>query len=587
MWTMPGLFAQDSRRDGYTTDLTKERTAMMQAAKIASVFILIFGVTILQGPAQQKDKPEQTKNEGASVQGKAGEAAPHHPLSQPDSVTESMVTVGGQKIAYRAVAGTITVGNSDSYDAMLGLDGQLVPDSGMNPPDPAKPEDAPATARMFYAAYFKKDAGEGTRPVMFFYNGGPGSSTLWLHMGSFGPRRVVTPEAEHQPAAPYAIVDNEYSLLDVTDVVFIDAPGTGFSRIQGKDKEKAFWGVDQDAHAFERFIRRFLTKYDRWNSPKYLFGESYGTPRSAVLSALLQSVDLNGIVLLSACLSYDNGVDGPRWNPGVDQPYAVALPTYAATAFYHHKFPVQPPALEPFLTEVEKFALGEYEAALLAGSLLTEAQQQAIAEKLHDYTGLPVSYLLKSNLRVSGGAFSKTLQDPDGVTTGRIDTRYRGPDLDRLSEEAEYDPLMNAISAAYTAAINQYLRMDLKYGKDQTYLPVVWGDGKFTWDILHRAPGAPPVDQGEGSLNTMPDLAYAMKMNPKMHILVAGGYFDLATPFFEGIYEMHHLQIPQRLQDNISYKYYESGHMVYVRDSVLKQFHNDVASFVRDTAAGK
>jgi carboxypeptidase C (cathepsin A) len=556
----------------------------MRAAKIARVLLL--GVAILEGRAQQNDKPEPAKGVRVVVEGKPAVAV-QRPLSPPDSSTENTVTVGGQKIAYRAVAGTIAVGHNDSYDAMLGLDGRLLPDSGMNPPDPVKPEEAPATASMFYTAYFKKVAAEGTRPVMFFYNGGPGSSTMWLHMGSFGPRRVVTPDAEHQTAAPYTIVDNQYSLLDVTDAVFIDAPGTGFSRVQGKDKEKAFWGTDQDAHAFERFIRRFLTKYDRWNSPKYLFGESYGTPRTAVLSALLQNVDLNGIVLLSACLNYDNGVDGPRWNPGVEQPYALALPTYAATAFYHRKLPVQPPALEPFLSEVEDFALGEYETALLAGSLLPEARQRAIAEKLHNYTGLPVEYLLKSNLRVAGGAFSKTLQDPDGVTTGRVDTRYSGPDLDRLSKEAEYDPLMNGISAAYTAAINHYLRTELKYGRDQTYKPTTWSDGNFSWDIRHQAPGGPPANQSEGGLNTMPDLAYTMKSNPKMRVLLAGGYFDLATPFFEGIYEMHHLPIPQRLQQNISYKYYESGHMVYVNEGVLKQFHSDVAKFVRDTESGK
>jgi carboxypeptidase C (cathepsin A) len=558
----------------------------MRAAKIASVLVLILGMTVLEGRTQQKDKSkEQGKNEAATVDAKPTEPAPHRP--QPDSITENSVTVGGQKIAYRAIAGTITVGNSEAYDAMIGLDGQLLPDSGMNPPDAAKPEDAPATARMFYTAYFKKDVPEATRPVMFFYNGGPGSSTMWLHMGSFGPRRVVTPEAEHQTGAPYTMVENQYSLLDVTDVVFIDAPGTGFSRIQGKDKEKAFLGVDGDAHAFERFIRRFLTKYDRWNSPKYLFGESYGTPRTAALSALLQNVDLNGIILLSTCLSYDNGVDAPRWNPGVDQPYSIALPTYAATAFYHHKLPVQPASLEPFLTEVENFAMGEYEAALLAGSLVPETQQQAVAEKLHNYTGLPVAYLLKSNLRISGGAFSKNLQDPEGVTTGRVDTRYRGPDLDRLSEEAEYDPFGAAVSAAFTAAINQYLRVDLKYGKEQTYLPSVGTDNGFTWDLRHKAPGGPPADQNEGGLNTMPDLAYAMKLNPRMHVLIAGGYFDLATPFFEGIYEMRHLPIPQRLQENIRYKYFESGHMVYVSEGVLKQFHNDVAAFVRETEAGK
>jgi len=406
-------------------------------------------------------------------------------------------------------------------------------------------------------------------------------------MGSFGPRRVVTPDTEHQAAAPYSLIENQYSLLDVTDLIFIDAPGTGFSRLFGKDKEKAFLGIDPDAHAFERFIRRFLTKYDRWNSPKYLFGESYGTPRSAVLSALLQHVDLNGIVLLSAILSFDNSADGPNWNPGVDQAYALALPTYAASAFYQHNLPTQPAALEPFLAEVETFALGEYETALLAGSILPEAQRQAIAQKLHNYTGLSVAYLLKSDLRVAGGAFSKNLQDPEGLTTGRLDTRYSGPPMDPLSKEAEYDPQSNAVSAAYGSAINQYLREELKYGKEQTYKPSLYGDGNFSWDLRHQAPGGPPVGQGEGGTNVMPDLAFAMKSNPKMRILLSGGYYDLATPFFEGIFEMHHLPMPQSLQPNISYKYYESGHMVYINEGVLKQFHDDVAKFVRDTESGK
>jgi len=551
--------------------------------------VLVLGLTVVSSRAQQTDKPEPARTEKVIVEGKPPDAAPRFPPSLPDTITENTVTVGGQKIDYRAVAGTITVGSTDAYDAMLGADGQLLPDAAVNPPDPAKPPEQPARARMFYAAYFRKGT-EGPRPLMFIYNGGPGSATMWLHMGSFGPRRVVTPDAEHKPAAPYTIVDNQYSLLDVADLVFIDMPGAGFSRLQGKDKEKekAFWGVDQDAHAFERFIRRFLTKYDRWNSPKYLFGESYGTPRSAVLSAMLRNVDLNGIILLSAILNFDNSVDGPRWNPGVDQPYALALPTYAATAYYHHKLPVQPPALEPFLREVENFALGEYSTALLAGSLLPAERQRAIAEKLHNYTGLPLDYILKSNLRVAGGAFSKNLQDPDGLTTGRIDTRYRGPDLNRLSEEAEYDPQANAISAAYTTAINHYLRAELKYGKDETYKPNVYEEIGSLWDFRHKAPGGPPDNQGFGSAtNTMPDLAYTMKSNPKMRVLLAGGYFDLATPYFEGIFEMHHLPIPQSLQQNITYKYYESGHMVYVKESVLQQFKADVAQFVRDTESGK
>ena len=505
----------------------------------------------------------------------------------PDSSTEHRVSVAGQAIAYKAIAGTITVGYNDQYDAMLGLDGKLLPDTGMNPPDAAKPEDDPATARMFYTAYFKDGAEPGTRPVMFLYNGGPGSASMWLHMGSFGPRRVVPPDAQHQEGAPYTMVDNQYSLLDVTDLVFIDAPGTGYSRIMGKDAAKAFWGTDPDAHAFERFIRRFLTKYDRWNSPKYLFGESYGTPRSAVLSADLQNVDLNGIVLLSAILSFDNSIDGPLFNPGVDQAYALGLPTFAATAYYHHKLPTQPAALEPFLAEVENFALGEYMSAMLQGSNLPETQRQAIAEKLHNYIGLPVAYILRANLRIDGGEFTKQLQQDEGITTGRLDTRYQGPDLNPVSGTAEYDPQSNAISAAYTTAINQYMHTELKYGRDQTYKPGAYTDANFSWDLRHQSPNGPAVGQGEGGTNTMPDLAFTMKSNPKMHVLVAGGYFDLATPFYEGYYETHHLQIPLKLQPNISYRYYESGHMVYVNEGVLSKLHDDVASFIRSTASGK
>ncbi len=541
--------------------------------------LLATGFYLIGPPAVAQEKAA-SKSESVVVKA-TPVVAPQSP--PPDSITEGSVTVGGKAIAYRAVAGTITVAATEQQDALLGLDGKRLPDTGEKPLDPEKPDEAPPTARMFYAAYFQKGVPPESRPVTFFYNGGPGSSTMWLHMGSFGPKRVITTDTQHGTAAPYRISNNEYSLLDVTDLVFIDAPGTGFSRLMGKEKEKAFWGTDQDAHAFERFIRRFLTKHERWNSPKYLFGESYGTPRSAVLSAMLQNVDLNGIVLLSAILSFDNSVDGPRWNPGVDQAYALALPTYAATAYYHHKLGSQPAALEPFLAEVEKYALGEYMNALLQGSELPDAQKQAVAAKLHEYTGLPVAYILKANLRVSGGAYSKNLQDPEELTTGRLDTRYAGPSLDPLSEEAEYDPQSVAISSAYMTAINQYMRTDLKYGENQTYKPSLYGEGNFTWDLRHQAPGGPPVGQGESGTNVMPDLANSMKLNPQMKIFLAGGYYDLATPFFEGIYEMRHLPIPQKLQSNISYHYYAAGHMVYVNEGILKQFHDDVAGFIRST----
>jgi carboxypeptidase C (cathepsin A) len=548
----------------------------------------LIAVCVAPGVAQEKaaaKKDEAAKKEEKVVVSGTPETAAETEVK--DSTTDGTVTVGGQMIAYRAVAGTLTVGATDVQDATLDMEGNLLPDAGVNPPDKDKPEDAPATARMFYVAYFKKDAAAEQRPVTFLYNGGPGSSTMWLHMGSFGPRRVVTPDPEHQEGAPYQIVNNDSSLLDVSDLVFIDMPGAGFSRIFGKDKEKAFWGVDQDAHAFERFIRRFLTKYDRWNSPKYLFGESYGTPRSAVLSAALQNVDLNGIILLSQILSYDNSVDGPKLNPGVDQAYALALPTYAATAYYHKKLAVQPAALEPFLAEVEQYALGEYMGALLAGSELTAGRKQAVAEKLHDYTGLPVALILKADLRITGGMFEKDLQLDDDTTTGRLDTRYKGPDLDPLSEEAEYDPQSNAISSAYAAAINSYMRKDLKYGANETYKAGVYGDPDFTWDNRHQAAGSQQTAEEEtAGMNVMPDLAYTMKSNPKMKVMLAGGYYDLATPFFEGMYEMHHLQIPDKLQANISYHYYQSGHMVYVNEGVLKQFHADVAAFISSTKDG-
>jgi carboxypeptidase C (cathepsin A) len=506
----------------------------------------------------------------------------------PDSVTDGTVTEGGQTIAYRAVAGTLTVGSNDMQDATLAFDGSLLPDAGVKPPDPEKPDEATATARIFYVAYFKKDATAEQRPVTFLYNGGPGSSTMWLHMGSFGPRRVATPDGEHQEGAPYKIVNNDSSLLDVSDLVFIDAPGAGFSRIFGKDKEKAFWGVDQDAHAFDRFIRRFLTKYDRWNSPKYLFGESYGTPRTAVLSAVLEDVDLNGIILLSQILDFENSIDGPALNPGNDRAYALALPTFAATAFYHKKLPAQPASLEPFLAEVEQYALGDYMSALLQGSELPPARKQAVAEKLHQYTGLPVELLLRANLRLTGGEFEKDLQLDEGTTTGRLDSRYKGPDFDPLSKEAEHDPQSDAISAAYAAAENSYVRKELKYGAEQTYIAGAYSLPGFTWDFRHQQPSGPPVDQlFGGATNVMPDLAFTMKSNPKMKVMLAGGYFDLATPFFEGNYEMHHLPIPDKLQANISYHYYQSGHMVYVNEDVLKQFHSDVAAFIRGTENGK
>ncbi len=502
-------------------------------------------------------------------------------LFQPQAVTTSgTVTVGGKPIAYDAVAGNLVVHGPGWDDtawreaAASGADSKEVP---------------PAEASMFYAAYFKKGAPSAGRPIMFLFNGGPGSATVWLHMGAFGPKRVVTAENSHTAAAPYSLVNNAYSLLDVADLVFIDAPGAGFSRIAGRDKEKAFWGVDNDAAAFESFIKQFLTKYSRWNSPKYLFGESYGTPRAAVLVNRLQDnsgVDFNGVVMLSQILNFDLSIDTPDFNPGTDGAYIAGLPTMAATAWYHNRLAGQRPAdLETFLKDAENFALTDYATALQQGSLLEPAKKKAMAEKLSGYIGLPADYILKSNLRINGGQFEQQLQIGSELTTGRLDTRFSGPAMDVLEKEADYDPQSSALSSAYVSAFNNYARTELKYGDDQGFKLFAEINGR--WDFGHRQPGG--SNPFRGATNVMPDLAKAMKQNPNLKVLVTGGYYDLATPYYQGVYEMHHLPIPDSLQKNIEYKYFPSGHMVYAIESSLKGIHDTVADFVSrtDNAAGQ
>ncbi len=489
--------------------------------------------------------------------------------------TSGSVTIDGHAINYQAIAGTLIVHPRGWDDVPR----EPNPEKG----DEGDAKNPTAEASMFYVAYFK--SGGGNRPLTFLYNGGPGSATLWLHMGAFGPRRVVTTTDSHTPAAPYSLVNNGSSLLDASDLVFIDAPGTGFSRVAGKDREKAFFGVDPDAYAFTEFITQFLTKYGRWNSPKYLFGESYGTPRSAVVANQLasdRSVDLNGVILLSQILNFDLSADRPTNNPGIDLPYETVLPTYAATAWYHHKLPGEHANLEGLLTEVEQFAMGEYARALAAGSDLTAAERTATAEKLHAYTGLPVDYILRADLRIDGGEFRQSLQGSAGLTTGRLDSRFSGPDLDPLSQRADYDPQASALSSAYVSAFNEYARKDLHYGENKMFKPSI--RLYQTWNFAHRLPGegGEPMSARQAA-NVMPDLANAMKLNPNLRVQLNGGYFDLATPFYQGIYELHHLPIPANLQGNIEYRFYDSGHMVYAKESSLKQLHDNVADFIRRT----
>ncbi len=500
-----------------------------------------------------------------------------HPFEpfKPESVSSTgTVTIDGHAISYQAIAGTLVV-HPKGWDD--------VP----HDPHPEKGEEGAdrnptAEASMFYVAYFKN--GGGVRPLTFVYNGGPGSASFWLHMGAFGPRRIVTSTDVHTPAAPYSLVNNGSSLLDATDLVFIDAPGTGFSRIAGKDKEKAFYGVDPDGYAFSEFITQFLSKYGRWNSPKYLFGESYGTPRSAVVINQLESdrsIDFNGVILLSQILNFDLSPDRPTGNPGIDLPYQTVLPTYAATAWYHHKLPAEHNNLEAFLTEVEQFAMNDYGRALAAGSELSATDRAAVAEKLHQYTGLPVDYILKADLRIDGGEFRQTLQASEATTTGRLDTRFSGPDIDPLSQRAEYDPQAAALSSAFVSAFNEYVRNDLHYGADRQFKPNARLGN--TWNFQHAAPGQQTATR-QGT-NVMPDLANAMKLNPTLKVQLNAGYFDLATPFYQGVYEMHHLPMPASLQSNIEYHFYDSGHMVYAKEASLKLLHQNVAEFIRKTSS--
>jgi carboxypeptidase C (cathepsin A) len=533
--------------------------------KILPVAVALAAVAIVAAVALGADAPDQKPGAAKDADLYSGKF-----FKSEESVTDGSVN----GISYKAIAGTLVVHPADWND--------VAQNGGAKNPD-AKGDESSAEASMFFIYYAKKDASPESRPITFVYNGGPGSATVWLHMGAWGPKRVVTADDSHSPAAPYQLVDNDQTLLDASDLVFIDAPGTGFSRIAGKDKEKAFYGVDADGQAFATFIQEFLAKYNRWNSPKYLFGESYGTPRSAVVINDLETqhdTDFNGVILLSQILNFDLSVDRPESNPGINMPYVLALPTYAATAWYHHKLPGKPPSdLPSFVHGVERFAMGEYAQALDAGALLPAPRRVDIANKLHAITGLPVWYILKADLRINGGEFEKTLQDDSGLTTGRLDTRFSGVTLDPLSERSDYDPQSAAISSAYVSAFNAYVRNQLNYGQGKLYIPSI--PAFRDWDFRHKAPGA--QFPSRGAANVMPDLANAMKQNPNLKVMLNGGYFDLATPYYEGWYEMHQLPIPLMLQKNIQYHYYQSGHMVYAHQASLKEMHDAVADFIRST----
>jgi carboxypeptidase C (cathepsin A) len=479
--------------------------------------------------------------------------APAPTADAPDAVTAHTLTLGGKVLPYTARAGTITLENE---------------------------KDQP-TARIFYTAFTLDGTDPRTRPVTFFYNGGPGSSTIWLRMGSFGPMRVEVGDGVPTPSAPFNLVENQYSLLDRSDLVFIDAPDTGFSRITGAGKPSDFFGVDPDVNAFGQFISRYITTFNRWNSPKFLFGESYGTPRSAMLVNYLQrqGIGINGVVLLSSVLDFS--LD---WNinfasteiGGGDWAFPLYLPTEAAASWYHHVLPGPQTTLQELLPQVEDFAMHEYLNALAQGAKLSPSTYDDVVAKLHQYTGLSSSYIRASNLRVPYWRYVTELFRNAGVMTGRYDARFTSFNLDRINDRPNFDATDSAIDAAFVGSGNYFMRQFLGYRTTLLYRPLINVFGQ--WDWKHN---------GNLPTNSAQDLAAAMTFNPNLQVFSGNGYYDFATPFYATVYTLNHLQLPPELQRNITYGFYESGHMVYIHPQALAQFHDDLEAWYARVLGGR
>jgi carboxypeptidase C (cathepsin A) len=466
------------------------------------------------------------------------------------AVTQHQQAIGGQAIHYTATAGNLLISKEDH-------------DQNQKP-----------YHSIFYVAYTADGADTNTRPVTFLYNGGPGSATIWLEMGSVGPVRVLSnsPDPTHNP--PYQTVPNEYSLLDKTDLVFIDAPGTGYSHPVGKGTVKDIAGVDQDLTAFTKFILRYVTVNHRWNSPKFLFGESYGTTRSAGLSATLgdEGIQLNGIVLLSSILNYN------ARSAGLDNNYITDLPTFAAIAWYHNKVPNKPADEMAFVEQARQFARGEYAAALYAGNAISDAEADKVAADMSALTGLSAKFIKQSNLRVSATRFRKELLRDENKILGRYDGRFEGPDADAAGENPGFDPSDTGINGAYVDSFHEYLEKDLKFISQDTYNNSGPGVNQ-EWDWKHR--GA--TGGGFGRQQMMPyvagDLGDTMRKNPHLKVFSANGIYDLATPFTATEWELSHMGTEPKMRGNVTFGYYPSGHMVYLNVDALKAFRQDLAKF--------
>lgn len=467
--------------------------------------------------------------------------------------THHELAVGGKTLKYTATAGTLLIRDGDD-----------------------KPYGS-----MFYVAYTLDGADPQSRPVSFLYNGGPGSATLWLHMGSFSPVRIQTDSPNPTSGPPFKLVPNEYSLLDKTDMVFIDAPLTGYSRAVGKGTAKDFAGVDQDLHAFDRFIERYLNVNERWNSPKFLIGESYGTTRSAALVDMLANngVQMNGVVLISSILNYNIRAGG------YDMLYIANLPSYAAAAWYFDKIPNKPADLGAWVQEARTFASGPYAQALFAGHNLPAEQLDSVAKEVSRFTGLSVDYVKEANLRISPTRFRKEVLRQDRRTLGRYDMRFEGVDLDAAGESPSYDASDSGISGAFVAALHDYLGRELKYESTDTYRPTAYEN--LQWDWKHRpTSGGPGMGGGEQAQPYVAaDLGAAIRKNPHLKVFSANGYFDLATPFFATEYDLSHMDLEPALRGNVQFGYYPSGHMIYLNVEALHKLHDDLAAFIGKAAA--
>lgn len=468
------------------------------------------------------------------------------------TTTQHSLRIGGKELRYSVTCGTVVLREESEKDGTA---------------EGHKPK-----AKVFFIAYTKEGvADRSQRPITFSFNGGPGSSSVWLHLGLLGPKRVEMGDAGALTPPPYRLVDNEHTLLEVSDLVFIDPVGTGYSRMVEGEKTKEYHGFKRDLESVGEFIRLYTHRYGRWNSPKYLIGESYGTTRAAGLSGYLQErhgMYLNGLMLVSSILDFSTA----RFGPGHDLPHLLFLPSFAATAWYHRKLPkdLQQKPLEAVLQEVEAFAEGEYALALMRGSKLTPAEQKRIAQRLARYTGLSEAYVQACNLRLEIFRFTKELLRAERKTVGRLDSRFTGTDRDAAGATFEYDPSYAAIQGPYTATLNQYVRQELGFESDLPY------------EILSNLYESWSYKEFENQyLNVAETLRKALSMNPFLRVYVGSGYYDLATPYFATDYTLNHLSLEPHLQQNIQVHYYPAGHMMYVHLPSLAQQAADLKAFVQ------